>query len=630
MNYGKYGPGSDPAQSPSMSEQIRSMARYIKERYGNPTAALAFHNAHNWYGEGGMLAQAAATAPTLGGPLPAVNPSDAITPGSRGDRDAKGRKKKKKAKKRVVAASGAPGNLQPVTVGRSKAKLPKIKRPKVSQKVRELIGQLKTGKLEDVAELARAIALEQDIDTRENLYAAMEGRFGLTDEYPTVIMEDTEDYQDFTNYLRNNPGALRGAKNIDDFREKYGDSLEVVNWGGMTVQGRHMRGINDRVVGELDPLIGVRQQILGLAGGPGGTQEMRTNAAAKLAAGIKERVERITAVNRYLVGPKGKTGSTGLRRDVLRSIKSEGRKGMTWQQAVTENERRIGLIQDNNADLSNAPEGVSYGNLGGADGVRRRNQKLIDDLRDEISYLKTKRPKGGSARRKRSLYDQLRGVNREHEVLTGEDTGKGEAGFRGALREQVAQWKISSTENADSLRRIGEVLIPTFGLDVDRLLKEKAELTGTSVKSPSLRPGSSAGADARQEEVNTLLKQENQQLRRANLLANLQFGTLGGFQGLAAGRMLGSFMTGGTTEGPGLALVHANERLTVDADPEGPFGNRAAMRGRDGRMEVELVVKLDEGGLLRIVDARVAGKAAGVTSRRLGREARIIAAAPGR
>lgn len=29
--------------------QVEAMARYIKARYGSPSAALAFHNAHNWY-----------------------------------------------------------------------------------------------------------------------------------------------------------------------------------------------------------------------------------------------------------------------------------------------------------------------------------------------------------------------------------------------------------------------------------------------------------------------------------------------------------------------------------------------------------------------------------------------------
>lgn len=55
INYGKYGPGSDPAQNPSMRQQIISMARYIAERYGNPTAAWRFHQANNYYAKGGLI-----------------------------------------------------------------------------------------------------------------------------------------------------------------------------------------------------------------------------------------------------------------------------------------------------------------------------------------------------------------------------------------------------------------------------------------------------------------------------------------------------------------------------------------------------------------------------------------------
>lgn len=49
-------PGSTYAQyakagaaSPNAERQLLAMALYIHKRYGNPTAALAFHNAHNWY-----------------------------------------------------------------------------------------------------------------------------------------------------------------------------------------------------------------------------------------------------------------------------------------------------------------------------------------------------------------------------------------------------------------------------------------------------------------------------------------------------------------------------------------------------------------------------------------------------
>lgn len=54
---GQYGPGS--RHGATMEQQIYSMAAYIAERYGNPSAALAFHNSHNWYQRGGLLGLAA-------------------------------------------------------------------------------------------------------------------------------------------------------------------------------------------------------------------------------------------------------------------------------------------------------------------------------------------------------------------------------------------------------------------------------------------------------------------------------------------------------------------------------------------------------------------------------------------
>lgn len=59
--YRKYGAGSsDPV------DQIRAMAQYISDRYGNPSAALAFHNANNWYAAGGSVGKAGGTRSGLG------------------------------------------------------------------------------------------------------------------------------------------------------------------------------------------------------------------------------------------------------------------------------------------------------------------------------------------------------------------------------------------------------------------------------------------------------------------------------------------------------------------------------------------------------------------------------------
>jgi hypothetical protein len=57
-SYAKYG-----ALSPDGSDQIRAMAQYISDRYGNPSNALAFHNRNNWYQLGGPVGMLAGGDP---------------------------------------------------------------------------------------------------------------------------------------------------------------------------------------------------------------------------------------------------------------------------------------------------------------------------------------------------------------------------------------------------------------------------------------------------------------------------------------------------------------------------------------------------------------------------------------
>jgi TP901 family phage tail tape measure protein len=54
--YAKYG-----ALSPDPVQQIQAMAQYIADRYGNPSSALGFHNANNWYAAGGLVGRVKGT-----------------------------------------------------------------------------------------------------------------------------------------------------------------------------------------------------------------------------------------------------------------------------------------------------------------------------------------------------------------------------------------------------------------------------------------------------------------------------------------------------------------------------------------------------------------------------------------
>lgn len=81
MNYGKYGPGSDPAKNPSMREQILSMARYIAARYKNPTRARAFHDAEGWYARGGIVRAGSGIVRALGGAVRRFRNGGFVIPG---------------------------------------------------------------------------------------------------------------------------------------------------------------------------------------------------------------------------------------------------------------------------------------------------------------------------------------------------------------------------------------------------------------------------------------------------------------------------------------------------------------------------------------------------------------------
>jgi TP901 family phage tail tape measure protein len=158
MNYGKYGPGSDPSKHPSMGQQIEAMAAYIKDRYGNPTAALAFHMGHNWYAAGGIAAP-------------------------------KGKRK----------AGPKPKNTRSPTRGKkpASAKAKRFKPLKYRGKV-----------LDAVPQLAQITAMDDQLERAQRHYDDMDRGFNLTDEEQLVT-----DAQG--NEVRNEPDIARRVSEID-------------------------------------------------------------------------------------------------------------------------------------------------------------------------------------------------------------------------------------------------------------------------------------------------------------------------------------------------------------------------------------------------------------------------------
>jgi len=121
---------------------------------------------------------------------------------------------------------------------------------------------------------------------------------------------------------------------------------------------------------------------------------------------------------------------------------------------------------------------------------------------------------------------------------------------------------------------------------------------------------------------------------QAALGRRVQRGQLGVLSQFAA-QYVGSFSRG--TRGPislprrfgssGIAEVHRGERVVPD--PRGGYGSQVAMAGQGGPVKVDVTIGFDDRGMLKIVDQRIEGRAADVSSREIGRRTRRLASAPG-
>jgi len=100
-----------------------------------------------------------------------------------------------------------------------------------------------------------------------------------------------------------------------------------------------------------------------------------------------------------------------------------------------------------------------------------------------------------------------------------------------------------------------------------------------------------------------------------------------------AAQYVGRYAQGGPISLPrrfgssGIAEVHRGERVVPD--PRGGYGSQVAVAGQGGPVKVDVTIGFDDRGMLKIVDQRIDGRAADVSSREIGRRTRRIASAPG-
>jgi hypothetical protein len=162
-----------------------------------------------------------------------------------------------------------------------------------------------------------------------------------------------------------------------------------------------------------------------------------------------------------------------------------------------------------------------------------------------------------------------------------------------------------------------------IGFDVAELRKEREKWTGTVAPKVDLptpdAPGDNGLAD--------LLKQQLDAEREKSRMLGQQFGVFSQFAPLVGMRMVGSFARGlDEVRETGLAVIHKGE--SIGPDPKGAFGSQLAGVA-PANVQVALTFEGNSGQLVKLIDARVDGRAVKAVSQQLGRRTRLIASAPG-
>ena len=380
--------------------QIRWGLDYIKARYGDPRSALSFwlSKSPHWYGAGGLMSFITGgnvPIPGRGTAPPSVNPSDAITPHSRG-KDAASKKKKKKKPGKPFTSGPNPPDL-------SKIKGSKAKKPKKQWRSRygEFGGEKMArfgpswartggGELPDVTDMVPDYdtLYEGPLDSADRLIASLQGRFDLSDEEAIVSLTDSTAYADLTAFWAQHP----------DLAKTYAgqvDSFDVLNTGGYTVQGKFIPGV-DQHVNELLQIMGIHTG----SGDPAGTGGMvgMLNAYADsvgmkgIPALIRGRDAAMNRLKQIGINWRYEHHERELDRDEIKKL-SKGELG--WEQRVNNNDAKIKVLQDYLREIDDAAVGHRL-----TDAAKRKKQRAhqqIADLRDESKGLRKNKPKAKSS-----------------------------------------------------------------------------------------------------------------------------------------------------------------------------------------------------------------------------------------
>lgn len=619
MNYGKYGPGSDPAQHPTMTQQIQSMAAYIAERYGNPTRAREHHDKYNWYALG-----LEPTPPSSGQNAPTIDPRDTNTPSKTPSQRAADKKKKSKKKKKpgpYVAGNYPRGVKNAVRMSERllhKGKRGKLKPLKLRAKVRKLRNRLKGGKWPgdpawfdpltgqpidaEQQPMFKAIrALRNAQPGLVNSANRLADKHALTDESSTLSLTGA----DLRNWLRSQGST---PAQVESWIATYGDSLEVANIHGGVMQGKRWGGL-DQFGAEINSEIAAHQAI-------SNNWQAQSDAAKKTntAGPIKRRKHRLMRIKSIFDS----------NRKVITRIKEKlgkGKKGRGWRGQIHDNDRIIDALQDHARNSRDLPE--KY---------RDRIGNDIDSLRDLNVKLRKQKPKNRTLgmtklaqtldqrQRENALIAGQPGVARWQNAVLG-------SGLAGKAATSLTNWQDMAGYRGDVIDDSRAGVKDEAGV-IAVLRKDLQDFKDAGWTPPPEKLDSGAEAKSERDE---LLKSIGLDTLAGNRLGQFQGDALTQFAKLLGMRFQGTFAHGAAriTES-GIALVHRNE--TIVPDPDGPFRNGMTMnrlRGGGGNGDVYLVAEGDVARLFKLIDLRVERSASrGATQS--GAKVRAIRAAPGR
>lgn len=564
-------------------------------------------------------------------------------------------KKTKEAARRKIPTTSGPGRPDLSKARARKHRKTQVK--KIPQWIRDLA--IPEGK-EQLSNLRDYTALFEDpIAHLQAVIGNLEQVFDLSAEEPTVTLYDSAQYRDLTNWLTQHPEDLAGAKTPQEFIEKYGNGLEVVNRDGLTVQGRGVRGINARV-GEIWQLLdqhtgsvdGTGQGgLLGLMGqyltevtlwGPAAlnlTSEIVSNYLGQLRTAYRARREdrsqekaKLRGLDRRSITAEERIAQLRAQQDMLRQYKEDIAKAAIGHRLTDEGKENRQWATDKISDLAG-----EISELQSDDGgpILRNKPKRPTGKRATPEALKQYRQDLADWERRQrrfaKLYAKTVAAIGFDERVMDKISGDHEGGFstRGGVAEGWATRRQDIRDHRDQYAQVRVQLtdtdIPAERVAISVLQKEMGDLLATRVEPQPLDPTAGQAGDNSEEIARLLREQRDEALKQARV-AEAQFDVFQGFAPLAGQRLLGAFLHGGTVPQTGPYLLHKDE--TVLTDPRGPFGSQTA--GGDASVPVvNVYLEGDAAPLMSRVRAEIDGRAARVSSRQIGRQQRLVTAAPG-